>query len=191
MSADIKVRVERFYSAHHALLRMARDDLKKAQAKEPGWSDYQFSAIILSALVIEAFCNAVGTKTINDWRDFENASPIAKLRLICEHLNINFDSKAKPWNTIIWLSKIRNLIAHPKAEPIIYENVISKREHKTQAYREAPKSKLEKEITLGNAKRAIESIDLVIERICSQLTPDQNFGITGDMWHSSSSLHQG
>jgi hypothetical protein len=188
MEKSIKVRVERFYSAHHALLRIARDDLSKAQKKEPGWADCQFSSIVFSALVTEAFCNAVGIKVIDNWNDFESASPIAKLRLICEHLNIKFDSRSAPWDTIVWLSKIRNLIAHPKGESLIHESIITEYEHKTEEYRNAPKSKLEKEITLGNAKRAIESVDLIIDMICNKLTPEQNFGIYGDMWHSSSGI---
>ncbi|MEO6118061.1 MAG: hypothetical protein ABIP37_03210 [Methylotenera sp.] len=188
-SKKISVKTERFYSAHHALLRIAKDNLHKAETKEPGWFDCQFTAIALSALAIEAVCNAVGEKVIDKWCDFESCSPIVKIRLICEHLSINYDAGKEPWASVIWLCKTRNLIAHPKAEHIKNEAVITEQEHQTQEYRSIPKSKLEKKITFDYAKKSIATIEKLIDLFCEKLTVEQKFGIVGDMWHSSSKAH--
>ena len=186
---NFNVKTERFYSAHHALLRIAKDNLGKAETKEPGWSDWQFTAITLSSLAIEAICNAVGEKVIDNWSDFESCSPIAKVRLICEHLDIDYDAGKEPWGSLIWLCKTRNLIAHPRAEPIKYEAVITERELESQEYRAAPKSRLEKRMTLSSAKKSIAVVDQMVSLFSKKLTAEQNFGIVGDMWSSFSSLH--
>ncbi len=186
----ISIKTERFYSAHHVLLRIAKHNLLEAETKKPGWADCQFSAITLSSLAIEAFCNAVGEKVIQNWSDFESCNPMAKTRLICEHLSINYDNSKAPWVSVLWLSKMRNRIAHPKAEPILHEALISEQEHRTQKFRDAPKSRLEKEATLGNAKKSIAAVNKMIALICEKLTPEQNFGISGDMWSSSATPHE-
>lgn len=185
---SFSVKTERFYSAHHTLLRIAKDNLKKAEIKEPGWFNNEFMAITLSSLAVEAICNAVGEKGISDWSDFESCSPIVKTRLICEHLSIDYDTSKEPWGSFIWLCKTRNLIAHPRAEPIMHEAVITELEHENQEYSDAPKSKLEKRITLDNAKKAVATVDKLIDLFCEKLTPEQKFGISGDMWHSSLTL---
>ena len=190
-SKKISIKTERFYSAHHALLRIAKHNLKEAEAKSPGWADRQFSVIVLSSLAIEAFCNAAGEKVIQNWKDFESCSPIAKTRLLCEHLDITYDNSKEPWASIVWLSKMRNKIAHPKAEPILHEAVISEQEHRAQKFRDAPKSGLEKEVSLGNAKKSITAVSTMIDLICEKLTPEQRFGISGDMWSSSATAHEG
>ena len=190
MSSKISVKTDRFYSAHHMLKRIAEDSLTKAETKEPGWFDYQFTAITLSSLTIEAFCNAVGEKVIQNWKDFESCSPIAKTRLLCEHLDITYDVSKEPWASIIWLSKIRNRIAHPKAEPITHNAVMTREEHKKQKFENTPKSKLEKEITPDNAKKSVAAVNQMIDLFCEKLTPGQNFGVIGDMWSSSARAHE-
>jgi hypothetical protein len=93
MQKMIEVQSERFYSAHHGLLRIARASLDKAKKKEPGWADHEFVAITLSALAIEAICNAVGKKAVKGWEDFEGCSPTAKVRVICTNLDIEYDTR--------------------------------------------------------------------------------------------------
>ena len=186
---NVNVKTERFYSAHHTLLRLAKNELKKVEAKEPGWVNSQFSAITFSSLAIEAICNAVGERAIDNWSDFESCSPIAKTRLICEHLGIDYDSGKEPWGSFVWLCKTRNLIAHPKAEPIISEEVMSLTEHDNLGGTvDAPESKLEKRMTLENAKKSVATVETLIKAFCEKLTDEQKFGIEFDMWHSSATL---
>ena len=77
--SSLKVTQQRNFSAHHALLRIARAAIKKDTRNG---SDDQFLAITLSAFAIEPLCNAVGERTVADWPDFERAPPIAKVRTI-------------------------------------------------------------------------------------------------------------
>ncbi len=187
-SKNFSVKTQRFYSAHHTLLRIAKDNLRRAETEGKGCANWQFAAITLSSLAIEAICNAVGEKVVGNWSDFESCSPIAKTRLICEHLSINYDTSKEPWASFVWLCKTRNLIAHPKAEPIMYEAVITEQEHDSLEFRHAPKSKLEKRMTLSNAKKSVAVVDQLINLFCEKLTSEQKFGISGDMWHSSSTI---
>lgn len=190
-SRKFSVKTERFYSAHHALLRIAKDNLTKAETKEPGWFDSQFTAIVFSSLAIEALSNAVGGLAINKWNGFESCSPIAKTRLVCEYLNIDYGNSKEPWRTVIWLLKTRNLIAHPKTELITNEAVIFQQELDSQKYRSLPKLKFEKRITLENAKRSVDTVNEMVSLFCEKLIPKQNFGVISDMWHSSAKLHDG
>ena len=190
MRETIEVQSERFYSEHHRLLRIARHSLNNAKRKEPGWADDEFLAITLSALAIEAICNAVGERAVNDWQDFESCNPTAKARIICTRLHIEYNSSREPWATLLWLSKFRNLVAHPKAATIAESKVVSEQDHAQGTYRTAPKSKLEKRVTLQNAEKAIKAVDAALSLFCEKLSVEDRFGILGDMW-SSSSRRQG
>ncbi len=187
-SKKYSIKTERFYSAHHSLLIIAKENLNNSQKKEFGNFNNYFTAIALSSLAIEALCNAVGEKVIHKWIDFESCSPAAKIRLICEHLSIGYDAAKEPWGTLVWLCKTRNLIAHPKAESIICEDVITSQEHDSFEYGDAP-SKLEKRITLENAKKSVASVESLIELFCEKLSPEQCFGISADMWNTTSTAH--
>jgi len=93
------------------LIGAARAAVEDAEAKRPGWFYSQLTAITLCGLAIEAICNAIGKRIIPDWKDFESAGPNAKLRLLCDRLNVKYDRHAEPWSSARWLSKQRNAIA--------------------------------------------------------------------------------
>lgn len=191
MQKIIEVQSERFYSAHHALLRIARHSLDSAKKKESGWADDELLAITLSALAIEAICNAVGERAVSGWGDFESCSPTAKLRIVCTRLNIDYDSSREPWATLRWLSKFRNLVAHPKAETLAESKLVSEQEHEQGAHRTAPKSKLENLVTLKNAENSIKAVDAALSLFCEKLSAEDRFGISGDMWSHSSRVQDG
>ena len=187
---EFNVKAERFYSAHHTLFRLAKSNLKTVTTEAPGWRDCQFSSITLSSLAVEAFCNAVGGRDIDNWSDFESCSPIIKTRLISEKLNINYQTNKEPWGSIIWLCKTRNLNAHPKSEPIIFEATLTEQEHQNQEFRNPPQSKLENRMTSANATKSVKAVEKLINLFCEKLTPEQNFGIKRDTWNSSSILNE-
>ena len=191
MRETIKVQSERFYSEHHRLLRIARHSLGNAKKKEPGWADDEFLAITLSALAIEAIYNAVGERAVNKWENFESCNPTAKARIICTHLHIKYDSSREPWATLLWLSIFRNLVAHPKAATIAESKVVSEQDHAQGTHRTAPKSKLEKRVTLQNAEKAIKAVDVALSLFCEKLSIEDQFGISGDMWSVSSRRQDG
>lgn len=190
MAETIKVRSERFYSAHHTLLRIARDSLDKAKTREPGWADEEFLAVTLSALAIEAVCNAIGGKAVENWGDFETCSPTAKLRIICFNLGVEYDSDKEPWSSLHWLSKFRNKVAHPKVESIDETMIISAHEYHNDHHRSPPKSKLEKQITLASAKQAVRAVEDTIDLLCDKLPEEDRLMLIIDSWNITASLHE-
>jgi hypothetical protein len=68
------------------LIAAARSALQDAEAKGPGSFYSELTAMTFSALAIEALCNSIGERMLEDWKDFESATPIAKLRLLASRL---------------------------------------------------------------------------------------------------------
>lgn len=186
MHETMLVRSERFYSAHHTLLRIAKHSLLLAESGSPGWEDEQFIAVTMSGLAIEAICNAIGEKAVEDWCDHETSSPTAKLRVICANLDVTYDKREEPWVSLRWLSKIRNKIAHPKTEQIVTNVSISAEKFKRDGYRDAPKSKLEREITLASARKSVNAVRSAIEILCAKLEEDAGSQMTMNSWESTS-----
>ena len=179
---------ERFFSAHHPLLQIAERSLSKAQAKDPGWMNEALICITFSALSIEAMANAIGSTLIQDWKDFESASPTAKIRLLAEHLGVEFSPTKEPWSTIKWLGRFRNTIAHPKPEHIVRERLIPSHELESRTF-DAPESKFERELTSENARRAFEAVYKAKRLLCEKIPYDLNLGLEVDGWSSSTELH--
>jgi len=167
MNNEKKVSVERErpFSAHHMLLGAAQDALSEENI------DKRYSplvAITMSALAIESLCNTIGERTVSDWKDFESSSPTAKLRIICDELGIDYDANKEPWSTVVWLSKLRNKLAHPKPDQLNESYEWSQEEY-TSNYNSWPESKLEKTLTKGNAKRAHEKITELKYLLCKYI----------------------
>lgn len=151
---------ERSFAPHHTPLGAARVALDLAEQRSPGWHYHEFTAIVMSALSIEALANAVGARVISEWKDFENSTPWAKLRLLAESLNVPLDRGAEPWSTVKWLCGIRNKAAHAKPEDLLETKQVP--DHAFDQERlNWPKSLLEREVTLGNARRAFEAVQRV------------------------------
>jgi hypothetical protein len=71
---------------------------------------------------------------------------------------VPYKKEAEPWATARWLVRFRNLIAHAKPEFLREEILMTRDQHDSRLF-DPPKSKLEKEITLGNAKRALDAAE--------------------------------
>lgn len=184
---EFKRTSERQYSAHHTLLHIAALSLERAEKKEPGWFNDTFVALTFAALAVEAMANAIGDKAVPDWKDFESASPMAKLRILAERLDVSYDSTCEPWETIRWLGKLRNQIAHPKPERIIDERLINERE-KDDRLVDPPESKIERQITIGNARRALKAVVDLKWLYCNQIPAENLFGLSFDGWSGSTEL---
>lgn len=170
------------------LIGAARAALDDATSKKPGWFYSELVAITMSALSIEAMSNAIGERVIPDWKDFESASPIAKLRLLCKQLQVPFDKNVEPWASAIWLAKFRNLVAHAKPELVQEERVISRAEYDNRPH-DSPKSKLEKKISTEHAERAVRTAESIKDLLCKNIPPEEAFGLYSDSWSGSASLH--
>lgn len=179
---------ERHYSAHHALLRVAGAELDRATKKQPGWFDSTFVVLTFSALAVEALSNAIGNRVVSDWNDFESASPNAKVRLLAERLGIPYTANSDPWRTVRWLGKFRNLVAHARPELVLNDKLITENEANERST-ELPKSKLEREVTLANAKRAFEAVGQLKLLYCERIPVEDRFGLDSDGWLSRTGPH--
>jgi hypothetical protein len=166
-----KVRVlkKRKFTPHHILIGVAEMALEDAETNCPGYSYKELTAITFLALALEAIANAFGEKFVADWDDFEKSNPIAKLRIICAHLKVDADFKVEPWITAKWLVKVRNKIVHARPEMINFDKTMTKDESE-KIRRELPPSKLEKEINLKNARRAIKNVKQIQELFISKIS---------------------
>ena len=182
----ISVERERPFSPHHIFLATARDAIELSENDKSKSSFSAITAITMSALAIEALSNAVGERVIDSWEDFESSSPKAKLRIICDELDINYDPSIEPWSTVVWLSNIRNKLAHGKPQLVKETYVCGEQEHQKRDW-EKPESKLEKSLTIGSAKRAYERVTELKYLLCKNIPSGKAFGLAGDMWSGSSS----
>ena len=178
---------ERKYSPHHTLLGAARVCLKLAEEKQPGSHYHEFTTIVMSALSLEALANAVGSRLITDWSDFESSSPWAKLRILCETLHLDFDRGKEPWSSAKWLCGFRNRAAHGKPEDLLLTKSVPEESFEKEM-RNSPDSWLESQITLGNAKRAYKAASDIKLAFSVALPDDLKLGIYADSTMSSGSL---
>lgn len=186
----MQITKERSYAPHHTFLGAARVSLELAKSRQPGWHYHEFTAIVMSALSIEALANAVGAHVMSDWKDFESSSPWAKLRLLCEQLDIEFNRASEPWRTAKWLCGFRNKAAHAKPEDLLEVKEIP--DHASDQERQTwPKSALERDITTGNASRAYEAIQKIKLILFNAMPADKRTSIYSDSAMFSAALHRG
>ena|SRR5260221_2751064 len=185
----VLVQRTREFSAHHILLGTANMALESAEKKEPGWLYHELIAITFSALAIEAFANSFGERIIPLWKHFESSTPTAKLLVIAQKLGVevsNFDKE--PWTTACWLISFRNKIAHAKPELISF-NAVMTREEFDRKKKHYPPSKIELEITLNNAKRAVNAVEQIVLTFGEKVSPEKFYGLFSDGWSGSVSRH--
>jgi hypothetical protein len=181
---------ERHFSAHHMLMRVAHHKLTDAEETNLGSFNNSLVAITFSALAIEALGNVIGERIIDDWKDYESASPLAKIRLLAGHLGVPYEPQKEPWSTLRWLARFRNQIAHPKPQLVVDERLINQHEAQKRP-NDPPASKLEREITVGNARRAVEAVSTLNRLLFEKMPPDQRFGIFADGWSTTTSVDHG
>jgi hypothetical protein len=157
----LAVTSERLFSAHHILLRTANKALRDAEL-EPEILQHQLIAMTFSALALEALSNRLGEQSVSNWRHFERAPVIAKLRTVAGQLEIeNVDFDQEPWSGALWLVNFRNKVAHAKPEPLKATMVMTEEEFRKAEF-DFPQSKLELEISLANAKRAVQIVRSIL-----------------------------
>lgn len=176
----------REFSAHHMLLHAAALEIDDASELESGRFSRCLAAMVLSALAVEALVNAVGKRVVADWPMFERMRPHEKLDLLVKKLSIQRDAAAEPWTTVTYIGGFRDDIAHAKPQAITSEQVLPEIALGNATFRR-PKSKLEREITLGNARRVLSAVQSLKGILADALPVDKRFGIYVDMSSSSTS----
>ena len=180
---------EREFFAHHMLLRAAEHAIEEAKANKERRFNKCLSAMVLSALAIEALANAVGSRVASDWAVFERLNPLKKLDRLAHTLRFTYEAAKEPWSTITQLVRFRNDIAHPKPELVSEEKILPEVALGKLLF-DSPRSKIERQITLGNAERAHKSVRALKVILTDSLPEDKRFGIDVDMWSESTELAQ-
>ena len=180
---------ERTFFAHHMLLHAAELEIAESEATERGRFNKCLSAMVMTALAVEGLANAVGSRVATDYPAFERLRPHEKLDLLVEKLQIPRDRAKDPWTTLQFLGGFRNDIAHPKPEFVTKESVMPE-VGLTKTSFETPLSALEREVTVGNAKRAFAAVRELKGLLTDAMPQEARFGIYADMWHGSTSPHE-
>ena len=112
------------------------------------------TSILYSAFSLEGYLNYAGEKLFTCWQDIEKSlSPIAKIKLITEHLEIKIDFGIRPFQTVKQVFNVRNSVGHPKAE-------LDNGDYSSED--NLPKPVWEKNSTIQLAERAIEDFGELI-----------------------------
>lgn len=173
---------QRHFSAHHILIGSAYIALKQAKNKQPAMFYNQLITITMCGLALEALANAFGERFVENWKHFENSSPIAKLRVVCTQLEIVPIFHIEPWSSIPWLIKFRNKIAHAKPEIVKEKAILTEAEYYNRHSAAKPKSKLESDVTLPNAERAFTALVQLKKILCENIPEDKLEGLYADQW---------
>jgi hypothetical protein len=180
---------ERTFFAHHMLLHASSLAIEDAEATELGRFNKCLSAMVMTALAVEALANAVGSKVVENWATFKRLRPSEKIELLTTKLNVPRDESKEPWTTLRYLGGFRNDIAHPKPDEVLKEVLLPEVGLAKTAF-ETPRSALEREITLGNARRVYSAVHALKGLLTDALPPDARCGIYVDMWHGSATPHE-
>ena len=171
--------------AHHMLLHALALEIADAEKTEVSRFNRCLAAMVMTSLAVEALLNAVGGRVAQDGKAFERLSPSEKLDLLIAELGIDRQSGIEPWTTLRFIFSFRNDIAHPKPEQIVQAKTLP--EAALNLNFSTPMSSLEKEISLGNAKRVYGAVSSLKDILTDSLSPDLRFGICADAWSHSTS----
>jgi hypothetical protein len=180
---------EREFFAHHMLLHAVERAIEEAKASEVGRFNKCLAAMVLSALAIEALASAVGSRVASDWAVFKRLNPPEKLDSLAHELGFTCEATTEPWSSITQLARFRNDIAHPKPELVSEERILPEVALGKTLF-DSPQSKIERQITLGNAERAHKAVYALKAILTDSLPEDKRFGIYVDVWSGSTELAQ-
>ena len=141
----------------------AKTLLEAEKELEKGGFYQVMASLILSAFAVEAWLNHLGEKNIEYWQEIDRIPPISKLKIIYQHLKLNYDPSKRPIQTIIGLFYFRNRMAHSRSE-ILEENGILKT-HPDHHIGKIIKTKWEKYCKKENAEIVLNDVKIVIEEL--------------------------
>ena len=185
----VRIKVVRRFRPHALLIEATRRALDSAATKkEAYWWDW-LAAILYSSLTIEAIGNTYGEALIPIWKDFESASPIAKIRLCAEHCKINANFQSYPWTTARTLIKFRNRIAHSRPEDISVDETYPAEDCEKHLYTK-PQSKLETMVNKDLAYEGYNAINDILRTFADAVPPEKLVEMEDESWHGGAEFFQ-
>lgn len=131
MTRPTKLRVEKQREVHtYAELWHASGCVLEAGLQNPIGSTWQYlSSVVLTAFAFEAYLNHVGPLTLDSWPTLERASVLAKLSLLAEVLDVEFEGgkNTRPLQTAYQLINFRNTMAHGRSEKLNTVEIVDHR----------------------------------------------------------------
>jgi hypothetical protein len=183
-----RVRERRHFSAHHMFLQTAKSAMERAEKDQYERQNSLLTVMVMCSLFVEAMCNAVGSRIVNGWADYDRLSPWGKARLICAQLGAEFDPGKEPLQSLRWLLKFRNDFAHAKPEVVETDRVLTADEvddmHRGRTSW-TPISKLEGQLSVEVAARAVRTAEKFKQLLVESLDFNSSQGIDGDGWSGS------
>ncbi|MFG6158189.1 hypothetical protein ACGTNG_05235 [Halomonas sp. 1390] len=160
------------HSAGHFVRKVITDD-------PPQWPDLMAAASLL-ALSLEALVNSLGPQLLDDFSDFESASPVAKLRLINESVGLGFDKSQQPISDIRELARLRNKMAHPKYKKLQYssERLLLREAQRLLSDESKTLHDLEKAITPESVDKWHKAVVSVTRDLVENIEPDLQKGFS-------------
>jgi len=168
----VRVKVNRRFLPHRFLLSSALHHLETATQKRDGYFYEWLGAILLSALSIEAISNSYGEALVPDWKDFESASSIAKLRLVATKCGISPDFSKHPWATARLLKKFRDRIVHAKPKHLKLEKDCNESDYR-ESFNALLQTNLEKMITQDFATQSCDAVEQILRALNKTLNESE------------------
>ena len=178
---------EREFFAHHGLLHAAFRAIEQAEATELGRFNQCLAAITMTAVAVEALVNAVGSRVVDaaNWSTWERRPTHEKIDSLVVQLAIAKDDANEPWSALRGLAGLRDDVVHAKPERIRRVRELPQAAVDRGVYFEPPESSLERQVTIGNAKRFHKAVTDLKGIFTDALDEDKRFGIYADMHHGS------
>ena len=172
------------------LLHAAELQLQAAEQSEVGRFNHCLGSMTMTALAVEALLNAVGSRVLAEWQPFERMRPLEKFKVLQAQLGFEYNARKNPWATLHFLAGFRNDIAHVKPQMVTETRRFTEAEANRFLSR-MPLSKLEREITIGNARRVLGAVTLVKGILTDALPDNLRFGVYVDAWSGSTTVAEG
>ena len=173
-----KVVKKRVFFPHAMYLDTAEHFCAELDRKEyVSWYDLM-ACMTMTAFSVEAILNTFGQIAIKDFGDFESCTPLAKMRILCEELEIDFEKSRSPFNSILKLLKLRNKFAHPKYKVLSFESDEMPLEEAQALYHEGEilhelETALKPELVKRSLK-AVKEFELMLKRAIGDNLPRQS-----------------
>lgn len=180
---NLKIEKTRYFSAHNRLLSISSNFLTNTELELEHSTDGEWVSLILSALAIESFCNAVLETTEKDWNDYETANPRAKIRIICEKYGIKYDKNREPFQNLNWVISFRNKIAHAKPERITIAHSGTYEDYERMREEGLPLSKIELQVSIEKASSVLKSVQEFKRLVLSRIPDELSLDLEAESWN--------
>jgi hypothetical protein len=168
----VRISRERTVNTYAELWHGSRVLLEMAEKEPPGYFWILMSAHLLTAFTLEAYLNHIGPKLFTSWKTLEPLTPLAKLDLVAERLELSFPPDVRPGQAIRDLFRFRNAVAHGKTVTLRPEDQLAKPEEYLALMNRHPPTLWEKELsTIRRVRNAREDVEKTIREIHAKAKP--------------------